>query len=115
MFITGPEVVKAVTGEDVTFEDLGGPQVHNEKSGVAHFAAEDDRAALRLVRRLLSYMPSNNVEDPPTLATDDPPDRRGPPLPAPPPGRGTTLRPGGPPSSRPSCPGSPTGRTTCGT
>jgi len=80
MFITGPEVVKAVTGEDVTFEDLGGPQVHNEKSGVAHFAAEDDRAALRLVRRLLSYMPSNNVEDPPTLATDDPADRRDPEL-----------------------------------
>ncbi|OGS48563.1 MAG: methylmalonyl-CoA carboxyltransferase [Euryarchaeota archaeon RBG_16_68_13] len=76
MFITGPEVVKTVTGEDVTFEQLGGAMTHNEKSGVAHFAAEDDRAALRLVRTLLSYMPSNNVDDPPVLETSDPADRR---------------------------------------
>jgi len=76
MFITGPEVIKTVTGEDVTFEQLGGAMAHNEKSGVAHFAAEDERAALRLIRRLLSYMPSNNVEDPPVLATEDDPNRR---------------------------------------
>ncbi len=76
MFITGPEVIKTVTGEDVTFEQLGGAMTHNEKSGVAHFAAEDEKAALRLVRRLLSYMPSNNVDDPPLLPTEDPTDRQ---------------------------------------
>jgi len=71
MFITGPEVIKAVTGEDVTFEDLGGATAHAAKSGVAHFAAPDEKAALRLVRKLLSYLPSNNVDDPPSVATDD--------------------------------------------
>src|SRR2546425_12006906 len=71
MFITGPEVIKAVTGEDVTFEDLGGATAHAAKSGVAHFAAPDEKAALRLVRKLLSYLPSNNVDDPPIVATDD--------------------------------------------
>src|SRR5207245_1761720 len=71
MFITGPEVIKAVTGEDVTFEDLGGATVHAAKSGVAHFAAPDEKAALRFVRKLLSYLPSNNVDDPPIVATDD--------------------------------------------
>ncbi|HEY7587131.1 MAG TPA: carboxyl transferase domain-containing protein [Thermoplasmata archaeon] len=71
MFITGPEVIKAVTGEDVTFEQLGGAMTHNEKSGVAHFAAEDEKSALRLLRRLLSYLPLNNVEDPPVLPTED--------------------------------------------
>jgi len=76
MFITGPEVIKAVTGEDVTFEDLGGAMAHAEKSGVAHFAAEDERAALRLVRKVLSYLPSNNVDDPPVVETDDPADRQ---------------------------------------
>ncbi|HYM39935.1 MAG TPA: carboxyl transferase domain-containing protein [Thermoplasmata archaeon] len=76
MFITGPEVIKTVTGEDVTFEQLGGAMTHNEKSGVAHFAAEDERSALRMVRRLLSYIPSNNLEDPPALATDDSVDRK---------------------------------------
>ena len=80
MFITGPEVIKAVTGEDVTFEQLGGAMTHNEKSGVAHFAAEDERAALRLVRKLLSYLPSNNMEDPPVLPTQDDPNRRDPEL-----------------------------------
>src|SRR5881398_2124613 len=65
MFITGPEVIKAVTGEDVTFEDLGGATAHASRSGVAHFAASDEKAALRLVRRLLSYIPSNNTEDQP--------------------------------------------------
>ncbi len=76
MFITGPEVIKAVTGEDVTFEQLGGAMTHNEKSGVAHFAAEDEKAALRLVRKLLSYLPSNNVDDPPVLPSEDDPGRR---------------------------------------
>ena len=76
MFITGPEVIKAVTGEDVAFEDLGGAMAHAEKSGVAHFAAEDERAALRLVRKVLSYLPSNNVDDPPVVETDDPADRQ---------------------------------------
>src|SRR5256885_2866041 len=71
MFITGPEVVKAVTGEDVTFEELGGAATHAEKSGVAHFAADDEAEALRIVRRVLSYLPSNNVDEPPVLATDD--------------------------------------------
>ena len=71
MFITGPEVIRAVTREDVSFEALGGAMTHAEKSGVAHFAADDEKAALRLIRRLLSYMPSNNVEDPPVVASED--------------------------------------------
>jgi acetyl-CoA carboxylase carboxyltransferase component len=71
MFITGPEVIKTVTGEDVTFEELGGATTHAEKSGVAHFAADDEKAALRLVRKILSYVPSNNVDDPPVLHNDD--------------------------------------------
>src|SRR3989449_1585743 len=71
MFITGPEVIKAVTGEAVTFEALGGAMTHAEKSGVAHFAADDEAEALRIVRRVLSYLPSNNVDEPPVLATDD--------------------------------------------
>lgn len=65
MFITGPEVIKTVTGEEVTFETLGGAVVHNQTSGVAHFMAPDDAAALQQVRRLLSYLPANNMEDPP--------------------------------------------------
>jgi propionyl-CoA carboxylase beta chain len=80
MFITGPEVIKAVTGEDVTFEQLGGAMTHNEKSGVAHFAADDEKAALRLVRKLLSYLPSNNMEDPPVLPVEDDTNRRDPAL-----------------------------------
>jgi len=75
MFITGPEVIKAVTGEDVTFEELGGAMTHAEKSGVAHFAADDEKAALRTVRKILSYIPSNNVDDPPVLESDDDPNR----------------------------------------
>ena len=75
MFITGPEVIKAVTQEDVTFEGLGGAMAHAEKSGVAHFATEDERVALRTIRRLLSYLPSNNVDDPPVLASEDDPTR----------------------------------------
>src|SRR3954468_19789330 len=76
MFITGPEVIRTVTHEEVSKEDLGGAQAHNARSGVAHFAAEDEPGAIRFVRELLSYLPSNNLEDPPVVATDDPPDRR---------------------------------------
>ncbi len=73
MFITGPEVVKAVTHEDVTFEELGGAAVHSEISGVCHLAADSEADALYLVRKLLSYIPQNNMEDPPFVATlDDP-------------------------------------------
>ena len=80
MFITGPEVIKTVTGEAVTFEDLGGAMTHAEKSGVAHFAADNEAEALRIVRRLLSYLPSNNVDDPPVLTTEDDPKRMDPDL-----------------------------------
>jgi propionyl-CoA carboxylase beta chain len=76
MFITGPDVIKTVTHEEVTKEDLGGAQPHNAKSGVAHFAAEDEAGAIRTLRELLSYLPQNNLEDPPVVPTDDPPDRR---------------------------------------
>ena len=76
MFITGPDVIKTVTHEEVSKEDLGGAQAHNSKSGVAHFAAEDEAGAIRILRELLSYLPSNNLEDPPSVATDDPSDRR---------------------------------------
>jgi len=80
MFITGPEVIKAVTGEDVSFEELGGATAHASRSGVAHFAASDEKAALRLVRNVLSYLPSNNVDDPPIVASDDEPNRMDPEL-----------------------------------
>jgi len=76
MFITGPDVIRTVTHEEVTKEDLGGAQTHNMKSGVAQFAAENEVAAMRILRELLSYLPSNNLEDPPFVATEDPPDRR---------------------------------------
>jgi len=66
MFITGPDVIKTVTGEDVAFEDLGGARTHNTKSGVAHYMASDEEDALEYVKALLSYLPSNNLEDPPT-------------------------------------------------
>jgi propionyl-CoA carboxylase beta chain len=75
MFITGPDVIRAVTHEEVTKETLGGAVTHNATSGVAHFAASDDRDALMRARELLAYMPSNNMEDPPEQATDDPDDR----------------------------------------
>ena len=71
MFITGPEVIKAVTGEEISFEDLGGAQSHNEKSGVAHFACESDEDAIEQIKRLLSYLPSNNMEDPPRVDSGD--------------------------------------------
>ena len=75
MFVTGPDVVRTVTHEDVTKETLGGAMTHNATSGVAHFAVADDRECLALVRELLSYLPSNNLDDPPRRATSDPPDR----------------------------------------
>jgi propionyl-CoA carboxylase beta chain len=75
MFITGPEVIRAVTHEEVTKEKLGGAMTHNATSGVAHFAAADDRDALMLARDILAYLPSNNMEDPDERATNDPDDR----------------------------------------
>jgi propionyl-CoA carboxylase beta chain len=75
MFITGPDVVKTVTHEDVTKEELGGAMTHNEKSGVAHFVADDDDQAIMMLRELMSFVPSNNMEDPPVQANDDPIDR----------------------------------------
>ena len=75
MFITGPDVIREVTHEQVTKEELGGAMTHNSVSGVAHFATTDDRDALLLIRELLSFMPSNNMEDPPRRGTDDPEDR----------------------------------------
>lgn len=76
MFITGPDVIKTVLHEDITKEELGGAQTHASISGVSHFAAQDDAQALATARALLSYLPSNNREDPPFRATDDPYDRR---------------------------------------
>jgi propionyl-CoA carboxylase beta chain len=75
MFVTGPDVIRTVTHEEVSKEDLGGADTHNAKSGVAHFAADDDRACLALVRDLLSFLPSNNLDDPPRASTTDSPDR----------------------------------------
>ena len=75
MFITGPDVIKTVTHEDVSKEDLGGAMTHNRQSGVAHFAADDDKECLCLVRELLSFMPSNNLVAPPHRETRDPSDR----------------------------------------
>jgi len=75
MFITGPDVVKAVTHEDVTFDQLGGAGVHSQKSGVCHLTAPNEAAALETVRHLVSYMPPNNVEDPPRIDTGDDPQR----------------------------------------
>jgi propionyl-CoA carboxylase beta chain len=75
MFITGPDVIKTVTHEEVTKDELGGAMTHNAKSGVAHFAANDDEHCLRLTRELLSFIPSNNMDSPPFLATNDPHNR----------------------------------------
>ncbi|MCI0490574.1 MAG: acyl-CoA carboxylase subunit beta [Blastocatellia bacterium] len=75
MFITGPDVIKTVTHEEVSKEELGGAMTHNSVSGVAHFAADTDEDCLRLIRELLSFIPSNNLEDPPRLAANDPVDR----------------------------------------
>jgi propionyl-CoA carboxylase beta chain len=75
MFITGPDVIKTVTHQEVSKEELGGAMTHNSISGVAHFAAENDEDCLRTIRELLSFIPSNNLEDPPRVATSDPIDR----------------------------------------
>ena len=76
MFVTGPNVVKTVTQEDVSFDDLGGAETHASKSGVSHFIAENEVQCLQDVKRLLSFIPQNNAEDPPDLATEDPVDRQ---------------------------------------
>ena len=75
MFLTGPKVVKAVTGEDVTQEQLGGASVHATKSGVAHFAVDNEEDGLKLIRQLISYMPQNNLEEAPLVECNDPIDR----------------------------------------
>ncbi len=80
MFITGPDVIRSVTHEEVTQEELGGARTHAGKSGVAHLTAPDEHACLDTVRELLSYLPSNNAENAPFVATDDPPDRESPTL-----------------------------------
>src|SRR5512143_1006361 len=76
MFITGPDVIKSVTGEEISFEDLGGALAHNQKSGVAHFACESDEDAIAQIKRLLSFLPNNNMEDPPLAACTDPANRQ---------------------------------------
>ena len=75
MYITGPDVVRAVTHEDVTHDELGGAEVHFTKTGIAHFMGENDEECLQEIRRLISFLPSNNVEDPPFIEPDDSPDR----------------------------------------
>jgi acetyl-CoA carboxylase carboxyltransferase component len=80
MFITGPDVIKSVTGEEITFEDLGGALAHNMKSGVAHFACESDADAIDQIKRLLSFLPNNNMEDPPLASCSDPAHREEPAL-----------------------------------
>jgi propionyl-CoA carboxylase beta chain len=75
MFVTGPDVIRTVTHEEVTKEELGGARTHNETSGVAHFSVPDDRECLQLIRELLGYLPGNNVDEPPRRPTSDPPDR----------------------------------------
>ena len=73
MFITGPDVVKSVTQEEVSKEDLGGADVHTMKSGVAHLSAENDIECINYIRELISYLPGNNMEEPPFVATTDSP------------------------------------------
>jgi len=75
MFVTGPKVVKTVTGEEVTSEQLGGSSVHASKSGVAHFVSENEEEGILIIRKLLSYLPQNNLEEPPVILCDDPIDR----------------------------------------
>jgi len=75
MFVTGPKVVKTVTGEDITVEDLGGAHVHSTKSGVSHFELENEEEGIMLIRKLLSYLPQNNLEEPPLTDCSDPIDR----------------------------------------
>ncbi len=76
MFVTGPKVTKTVTGEDISTENLGGSGVHGTKSGVAHFVVEEEEQGLLLIRKLLSYLPQNNLEEPPLTECDDPIDRK---------------------------------------
>ena len=76
MFITGPDVIKAATHEEVTMQELGGADTHSQRSGVCHVEAQDDRSALLMIREMLSYMPSNNAEDPPFKPSNDDPQRR---------------------------------------
>src|SRR5947209_19042030 len=80
MFITGPDVIKTVMHEDVSKEELGGAMTHNETSGVAHFLAQEDAECLSLLRELLSFIPSNNVDDAPRKPCTDPIDRSDPAL-----------------------------------
>ena len=80
MFVTGPDVIQTVTHEDVTKEELGGASAHNELSGVAHFMAHDDRESLAMMRELLTFLPQNNLEEPPRRATTDAFDREDPSL-----------------------------------
>lgn len=80
MFVTGPDVVKTVTSEEVTKEELGGAAIHNEKSGVAHFAEPNEPAAIAHIRALLSFLPQNNIDGAPIVATDDPKHRETPEL-----------------------------------
>ena len=75
MFITGPQVIKTVTGEEVSSEDLGGAEPHSKKSGLAHLTGENDEEVLGLIRELLSFIPSNNMEDPPFVESSDSPTR----------------------------------------
>jgi propionyl-CoA carboxylase beta chain len=75
MFVTGPDVIRTVTHEDVTKDELGGAMTHNATSGVAHFAVADDRECLQLIRELLGYLPSNNIDEAPRVSTSDPLDR----------------------------------------
>jgi propionyl-CoA carboxylase beta chain len=75
MFVTGPDVIKTVTHEEVTKQELGGAMTHNSRSGVAHFVSRDDAECCAMIRELLSFLPSNNLEDPPRRATQDPADR----------------------------------------
>lgn len=75
MFVTGPNVVKAVTGEDVSKEQLGGPSIHGKRSGVCSLVCDDEEQALLMIRKLISYIPQNNMEDPARINCTDPPDR----------------------------------------
>ena len=76
MFVTGPKVAKTVTGEDISIEDLGGADVHSSKSGVAHFKVDDEEEGLLVIRKILEYVPNNNLEDPAISESDDPFDRK---------------------------------------
>src|ERR1700690_3488233 len=80
MFVTGPDVIKTVTHEEVSKQELGGAMTHNEKSGVAHFVSRDDAECLAMIRELMGFLPSNNLDDPPRRIPTDPPDRRDPAL-----------------------------------